>query len=103
MIEASVASAHTHCILQQHHVQQVQVKPVLHAAQTQSTKHTALSKQTTLLKANNLTRVLMLLQLEVLNTLERNDPNSRWHCVHLQEWFDYRSHVCMVSALASLL
>lgn len=39
MIEASVASAHTHCILQQHHVQQVQLKPVLHEAQTQSTKH----------------------------------------------------------------
>ena len=38
-----------------------------------------------------------VVQLEVLNTLERNDPDSQWHCVHLQEWFDYRSHVCMVS------
>ncbi len=35
-------------------------------------------------------------QLEVLNTLEKNDPQNRWHCVHLQEWFDYRGHVCMV-------
>lgn len=45
----------------------------------------------------------LLLQLEVLNTLERNDPSSRWHCVHLQEWFDYRSHVCMVCITTSFL
>ena len=37
------------------------------------------------------------MQLEVLNTLEKNDPQNRCQCVHLQEWFDYRSHVCMVS------
>lgn len=36
------------------------------------------------------------MQLEVLNTLEKNDPQNRWHCVHLREWFDYRGHVCMV-------
>jgi len=35
-------------------------------------------------------------QLEVLNTLERNDPGGRYHCVSLREWFDYRGHVCMV-------
>ena len=35
-------------------------------------------------------------QLEVLNTLERNDPEGRFHCVSLREWFDYRGHVCMV-------
>ena len=34
-------------------------------------------------------------QLEVLNTLERNDPEGRWHCVSLREWFNYRGHVCM--------
>ncbi|DBB08056.1 hypothetical protein WJX82_008051 [Trebouxia sp. C0006] len=37
-----------------------------------------------------------MIELEVLNTLEKNDPQNRWHCVHLQEWFDYRGHVCMV-------
>ena len=37
-----------------------------------------------------------LWQLEVLNTLERNDPEGRYHCVSLREWFDYRGHVCMV-------
>jgi hypothetical protein len=35
-------------------------------------------------------------QLEVLNTLEKNDPEGRLHCVSLLEWFDYRNHVCMV-------
>ena len=35
------------------------------------------------------------LQLEVLNTLEKNDLAGRYHCVSLQEWFDYRGHVCM--------
>lgn len=34
-------------------------------------------------------------QLEVLNTLEKNDAEGRWHCVNLLEWFDYRGHVCM--------
>ena len=38
------------------------------------------------------------LQLEVLNTLERNDPSGSHHCVALVEWFDYRGHVCMVGA-----
>ena len=35
-------------------------------------------------------------QLEVLNTLESNDPEGQFHCVRLREWFDYRGHVCMV-------
>jgi hypothetical protein len=34
-------------------------------------------------------------QLEVLNTLEKNDLEGRWHCVSLREWFNYRGHVCM--------
>ncbi|KAK9822367.1 hypothetical protein WJX81_002518 [Elliptochloris bilobata] len=37
-----------------------------------------------------------MIELEVLNTLERNDPEGRYHCVSLREWFDYRDHVCMV-------
>ena len=32
----------------------------------------------------------------MLNTLEKNDPKGRHHCVRLLEWFDYRGHVCMV-------
>ena len=34
-------------------------------------------------------------QLEVLNTLEKNDVTGQFHCVSLQEWFEYRGHVCM--------
>mmetsp|Transcript_29020 Transcript_29020/g.64016 ORF Transcript_29020/g.64016 Transcript_29020/m.64016 type:complete len:454 (-) Transcript_29020:627-1988(-) len=37
-----------------------------------------------------------MIELEVLNTLERNDPDGKYHCVALREWFDYRGHVCMV-------
>ena len=48
-------------------------------------------------KAVHSAHVYIFVQLEVLNTLEKNDPQNRWHCVHLQEWFDYRGHVCMVS------
>ena len=36
------------------------------------------------------------MQLEVLNTLEANDPGGLHHCVRLKEWFEYRHHVCMV-------
>ncbi len=36
-----------------------------------------------------------MVQLEVLNTLEKNDREGRFHCVALQEWFNYRGHVCM--------
>lgn len=37
-----------------------------------------------------------MIELEVLSTLERNDPSKNKHCVSLREWFDYRGHVCMV-------
>ncbi|EFJ45885.1 hypothetical protein VOLCADRAFT_75581 [Volvox carteri f. nagariensis] len=37
-----------------------------------------------------------MIELEVLNTLEKNDPAGQNHCVTLREWFDYRGHVCMV-------
>ncbi|KAF5836199.1 kinase-like domain-containing protein [Dunaliella salina] len=37
-----------------------------------------------------------MIELEVLNTLERNDPEGNKNCVALREWFDYRGHVCMV-------
>ena len=38
---------------------------------------------------------LCSVQLEVLNTLEKNDAAGQYHCVSLLEWFDYRGHVCM--------
>ncbi|CAK0785347.1 hypothetical protein CVIRNUC_008554 [Coccomyxa viridis] len=36
-----------------------------------------------------------MIELEVLNTLEKNDAAGQYHCVSLLEWFDYRGHVCM--------
>ena len=32
----------------------------------------------------------------MLSTLQAHDPAQRHHCVQLLEWFNYRSHVCMV-------
>ncbi|CAD7702830.1 unnamed protein product [Ostreobium quekettii] len=37
-----------------------------------------------------------MIELEVLNTLQANDPEGKRHCVGIREWFDYRGHVCMV-------
>ncbi|KAG1665923.1 hypothetical protein FOA52_004512 [Chlamydomonas sp. UWO 241] len=37
-----------------------------------------------------------MIELEVLNTLESNDPEGSKNCVPLRDWFDYRGHVCMV-------
>ncbi|MEW5301695.1 MAG: hypothetical protein WDW36_004538 [Sanguina aurantia] len=37
-----------------------------------------------------------MIELEVLSTLEKNDPAGSKHCLSLKEWFDYRGHVCMV-------
>ncbi|GMH35532.1 hypothetical protein BSKO_03400 [Bryopsis sp. KO-2023] len=37
-----------------------------------------------------------MIELEVLNTLEKNDTEGKRHCISLQRWFDYRGHVCMV-------
>lgn len=37
-----------------------------------------------------------LVELEVLNTLQKNDTEGRRHCISLRSWFDYRGHICMV-------
>ncbi|KAJ2516362.1 serine threonine protein kinase CMGC group [Coemansia sp. RSA 1939] len=36
------------------------------------------------------------IETRVLQTLERNDPANIYQCIHLNETFDYRNHVCMV-------
>ncbi|KAF9912107.1 dual specificity protein kinase kns1 [Linnemannia zychae] len=36
------------------------------------------------------------IEARVLNTLKRNDPRNSYKCLHLNEIFDYRNHVCMV-------
>lgn len=35
-------------------------------------------------------------QLEALNTVKVNDPNSKNHCIPIDKWFTYRGHVCLV-------
>ncbi|KAK3820747.1 MAG: kinase-like domain-containing protein [Linnemannia elongata] len=36
------------------------------------------------------------IEARVLNTLKRSDPRNSFKCLHLNEIFDYRNHVCMV-------
>ncbi|KAJ1769941.1 serine threonine protein kinase CMGC group [Coemansia sp. RSA 487] len=36
------------------------------------------------------------IEVRVLQTLERNDPTNAYQCIHLNETFDFRNHVCMV-------
>ncbi|KAG0304253.1 dual specificity protein kinase kns1 [Linnemannia gamsii] len=36
------------------------------------------------------------IEARVLNTLKKSDPRNSYKCLHLNEIFDYRNHVCMV-------
>ncbi|KAG0232155.1 dual specificity protein kinase kns1 [Actinomortierella wolfii] len=36
------------------------------------------------------------IETRVLHTLKRNDPRNIYKCLHLNDCFDYRNHVCMV-------
>ncbi|KAF9181346.1 dual specificity protein kinase kns1 [Haplosporangium sp. Z 11] len=36
------------------------------------------------------------IEIRVLNTLKRYDPRNSYKCLHLNEHFDFRNHVCMV-------
>ncbi|KAG0297975.1 dual specificity protein kinase kns1, partial [Dissophora globulifera] len=36
------------------------------------------------------------IEARVLNTLKRSDPRNAFKCLHLNDCFDYRNHVCMV-------
>ncbi|ORY90604.1 kinase-like domain-containing protein [Lobosporangium transversale] len=36
------------------------------------------------------------IEARVLDTLKQHDPQNRYQCLHLNECFDYRRHVCMV-------
>ncbi|ORY20386.1 kinase-like domain-containing protein [Naematelia encephala] len=39
------------------------------------------------------------IEIRVLETLKRNDPLNDNKCIHLDEYFDYRNHPCIVSEL----
>ncbi|KAF9136346.1 dual specificity protein kinase kns1 [Mortierella sp. 14UC] len=36
------------------------------------------------------------IEARVLTTLKKNDPRNSYKCLHLNDCFDYRNHVCMV-------
>ncbi|KAF9978027.1 dual specificity protein kinase kns1 [Actinomortierella ambigua] len=36
------------------------------------------------------------IETRVLHTLKRHDPRNSYKCLHLNEWFEHRNHVCMV-------
>ncbi|KAJ2820892.1 serine threonine protein kinase CMGC group, partial [Coemansia sp. 'formosensis'] len=36
------------------------------------------------------------IEIRVLQTLQRNDPANTFQCMHVNETFDHRNHVCMV-------
>ncbi|KAF9105431.1 Dual specificity protein kinase clk3 [Mortierella sp. GBA35] len=36
------------------------------------------------------------IEARVLQTLKKNDPRNAYKCLHLNDCFDYRNHVCMV-------
>ncbi|KAF9112896.1 dual specificity protein kinase kns1 [Mortierella sp. AM989] len=39
------------------------------------------------------------IETRVLNTLKRNDPRNSFKCLHLDDYFEYKNHVCMVFEL----
>ncbi|KAL1410023.1 serine threonine protein kinase CMGC group [Vanrija albida] len=39
------------------------------------------------------------IEIRVLETLKKNDPENNFKCIHLAEYFDFRNHPCLVSDL----
>ncbi|EIW70133.1 hypothetical protein TREMEDRAFT_68505 [Tremella mesenterica DSM 1558] len=39
------------------------------------------------------------IEIRVLETLKRHDPGNVNNCIHLEEYFDFRNHPCLVSEL----
>ncbi|WVW80818.1 hypothetical protein I302_102807 [Kwoniella bestiolae CBS 10118] len=39
------------------------------------------------------------IEIRVLETLKKNDPRNENKCIHLDEYFDFRNHPCLVSEL----
>jgi dual-specificity kinase len=37
-----------------------------------------------------------MMEIDALQRIAAADPKGRWHNVALQEWLDYRGHICMV-------
>jgi dual-specificity kinase len=41
-----------------------------------------------------------MIEIDVLQTLAKNDRTGSWHCLMLKDWFDFRNHVCIVWLLS---
>ena len=37
-----------------------------------------------------------MIEIDVLKTVQKSDPEGRYNCIMLGNWFDYRGHICMV-------
>lgn len=37
-----------------------------------------------------------MIEIDVLKTVQKSDPEGRYNCIMLENWFDYRGHICMV-------
>lgn len=37
-----------------------------------------------------------MLEIDVLKTVQKSDPEGKFNCIKMQTWFDYRGHICMV-------
>ena len=37
-----------------------------------------------------------MIEIDVLKTVQKSDPEGKFNCIKMQTWFDYRGHICMV-------
>jgi dual-specificity kinase len=37
-----------------------------------------------------------MIEIDVLKTVQKSDPEGKYNCIKMQSWFDYRGHICMV-------
>ena len=37
-----------------------------------------------------------MIEIDVLKTVQKSDPEGKFNCIKMPTWFDYRGHICMV-------
>mmetsp|Transcript_7647 Transcript_7647/g.19480 ORF Transcript_7647/g.19480 Transcript_7647/m.19480 type:complete len:438 (-) Transcript_7647:87-1400(-) len=37
-----------------------------------------------------------MIEIDVLKTVQKSDPEGKFNCIKMQTWFDHRGHICMV-------
>jgi dual-specificity kinase len=43
-----------------------------------------------------------MIEIEVLEAIQKADPHAKMPCIQLLSWFDFRNHVCMVFEMYGL-